>query len=138
MSVILLTGKELIDTINSKIDLTTVKNIVKITYTAGVVLENATSLQTNLIGSNSVVVYPGTVIFEDGSIFVLENQTVVDFVPGDINYVYFRNKKKGTDEISIVCSTDESTTSDILLAEVDEKGNVVDKRIYVKGKIPLM
>ena len=84
-----------------------------------------------------VLINPGTAFFADGSTIEVEaGGHELEFVPGVKNYVYLKNDLVASNTSYPVCSESEPTGDFVPLAEISEAGEITDKRVYAKGKLP--
>lgn len=106
-------------------------------YTSGVVPENCLTLKVVHDGEDKILINPGVAFFADGAVIeVEEGGESLSFVNGAKNYVYLKNDLHNKNVCMPVCTTEEPTGDFVLLAEIDENGNISDKRVYAKGKLP--
>lgn len=109
----------------------------KLLYTSGVVPQTCLTLKVQSAGENKILINPGVAFFNDGSVIEVEaGGETLEFVIGLKNYVYLKNDLLNTNMCYPCCTTDEPSGDYVLLAEIDEEGNIADKRTYAKGKLP--
>jgi len=109
----------------------------KLLYTSGVVPQTCRTLKVQSAGENKILINPGVAFFNDGSVIEVEaGGETLEFVIGLKNYVYLKNDLLNTNMCCPCCTTDEPSGDYVLLAEIDEEGNISDKRTYAKGKLP--
>ena len=72
----------------------------------------------------------------DGSICIVDDDGVLlDYTQNSVNYVYILNDTTANDNIPMCTTAEPNSTSDVvMLAKIDENGNITDKRNYAKGK----
>ena len=108
----------------------------KLLYTSGVVPENYAVLKVSKINDTEILINPGLAFFNDGATIEIEaGGEVLPYVSGSKNYVYLKNELVDKNMCYPHCGTDEPTGDFVLLAEIDEKGIVSDKRTYARGKL---
>jgi len=109
----------------------------KLLYTSGVVPQTCLTLKVQSAGENKILINPGVAFFNDGSTIEIEaGGETLSYVSGVKNYVYLKNDLLNSN-VSYPACTEEAPTGDyVLLAEIDEEGNILDKRTYAKGKLP--
>ena len=109
----------------------------KLLYTSGVVSENCNTLKVVKVSDDEILINSGYAFFDDGAVIEIgEDGERLPFVLGSKNYVYLKNDL-ADDNICYPCvSVDEPTDDIVLLAEIDENGQICDKRAYAKGKLP--
>ena len=107
-------------------------------YTEGVVPESVLTLKVvSGNGENTILINPGTAFFKDGSVIEIEEGGhELSFVSGVKNYVYLKNNLVSENASYPVCSESIPTGDFVLLAEIEENGEILDKRTYAKGKLP--
>lgn len=106
-------------------------------YTSGVVPESCLTLKVVNNGEDKILINPGVAFFADGAVIEIEEGgESLSFVNGAKNYVYLKNDLHNKNVCMPVCTTEEPAGDFVLLAEIDENGNITDKRVYAKGKLP--
>lgn len=106
-------------------------------YTSGAVPETVSTLKVVSASDGKVRINPGTAFFADGSTIEVEaGGHELEFVPGVKNYVYLKNDLVASNTSYPVCSESEPAGDFVLLAEISEAGEITDKRVYAKGKLP--
>lgn len=109
----------------------------KLLYTAGVVSKDCNTLKVTKANDTEILINPGTAFFNDGAVIEIEaGGEVMPFVSGSKNYVYLKNMLLDENRCYPCVSVNEPTGDFVLLAEINENGNVTDKRTYAKGKLP--
>ncbi len=77
----------------------------------------------------------GICVFSNGAKKRQNSIETISYIEGGTNYVYFLNDTSNKNKISLVNSLTEPVNGDyIMLAEVSENGNLMDKRTYSAGK----
>lgn len=118
-------------------NLSAVNSAGAILYTAGAVPETVNTLKVVSSGGNNVFINPGTAFFSDGAVMEVEaGGHVLAITPGAKNYVYLKNDLVSSNTCYPACTTDEPTGIHVMLAEVSEIGEITDRRVYAKGKLP--
>jgi len=109
----------------------------KLLYTSGTVPESCNSLKVEKLSDSEILINPGYAFFSDGAVIEIEaGGESLPFVSGSKNYVYLLNDLINTNRCYPACSIDEPTGDFVPLAEIDENGEITDKRTYAKGKLP--
>lgn len=109
----------------------------KLLYTAGVVSEDCNTLKVTKANDTEILINPGTAFFNDGAVIEIEaGGEILSFVSGSKNYVYLKNMLLDENRCYPCVSVNEPTGDYVLLAEIDENGEITDKRTYAKGKLP--
>jgi len=109
----------------------------KLLYTSGVVPESCLTLKVVQAGDGTVIINPGLAFFDDGSVIeVEEGGEELAYVVGAMNYVYLKNDLQNANASYPCCSTQEPEGDYVMLAIIDEKGVVEDKRRFAHGKLP--
>lgn len=104
--------------------------------TSGIVPESDTTLQVTVFSSDEVHIDAGTAFFESGATITIDvDMEAVDIEPFCKNYVYLEHDH-ALNIIRPTSSTQEPTGDVVMLAIIDENGNVEDKRQYAVGKLP--
>ncbi len=86
------------------------------------------------VSDGKVFVSEGAAVFEDGSRLNIDSDGVeLEYIPDVINYVYLLNDT-GLNKNTVNVSTDEPVGDYIMLAEIDETGEVEYKRTYSTAK----
>lgn len=105
-------------------------------YTSGVVPETILTLKVTA-NDETVFIHPGVAFFSDGAVIEVEDGGhTLKRIPDVKNYVYLKNDLVNKNVCFPVCSTEEPTGDFVLLAEISESGEVTDKRVYARGKLP--
>ncbi len=106
-------------------------------YTSGVVPETVHTLKVVPAGQNKVLIQPGTAFFSDGAVIEVEaGGHELEVVSGAKHYVYLKNDLVSANTCYPACTTDEPTGDFVMLAEVSAIGEITDRRVYAKGKLP--
>lgn len=114
-----------------------INEIGKVIYTQGIVPESCLTLKVVLASDDKILINPGTAFFDDGSVIEIEEGgEELSYTKGAVNYVYLKNDLINTNSSYPCCTTDAPEGDYVLLAEIDESGNITDKRTYAKGKLP--
>ncbi len=109
----------------------------KLLYTSGVVPETCMTLKVVPNGDGKVLINSGRAFFNDGAVIEIQvGGESLEYVVGARNYVYLKNDLLNKNECFPCCTTEEPTGDFVLLAEIDESGEIFDKRTYAKGKLP--
>lgn len=109
----------------------------RLMYTKGTVPENFLSLKVEKISDDEILINPGTAFFDDGAVIEIEaGGETLTFTPGCKNYVYLKNDLAEKNTCYPKCSTSEATGDFVMLAEIDENGEMSDKRTFARGKLP--
>jgi len=109
----------------------------KLLYTSGTVPESCNSLKVEKSSDSEILINPGYAFFSDGAVIEIDaGGEMLSFVSGSKNYVYLKNDLINTNRCYPVCSVEEPVGDFVLLAEIDENGEITDKRTYAKGKLP--
>ena len=112
-------------------------DIGKLIYTKGTVPESFSSLRVEKVSDTEILINPGTAFFSDGAVIEIEaGGETLTTTPGCKNFVYLKNDLAEKNICYPVCSESKPTGDYVLLAEIDENGEVVDKRTFAKGKVP--
>lgn len=106
-------------------------------HTEGVVPETDTSLQVVAEEDGTVTILPGMAFFPDGAVIEVDaGGYSLTPVAGVKNYVYLKNDLVGTNSCYPTVSTEEPGENTVPLCEISETGEIADKRIYARGKLP--
>lgn len=106
-------------------------------YTEGVVPESVSTLKVVLLGEGTAFINPGTAFFADGAVMEIEpGGHTLSVTPGVKNHVYLKNDLTASNTCCPACTAEEPTGLFVPLAEISENGEITDKRIYAKGKLP--
>lgn len=109
----------------------------KLLYTSGAVPESCFSLKVENIGDDKILINPGKAFFNDGAVIEIElGGETLSYVSGSKNYVYLKNDLINTNRCYPCCALVEPDGDFVMLAEIDEKGVVTDKRTYAQGRLP--
>lgn len=109
----------------------------KLLYTDGVVPESNQTLKVTKVSDDEILINPGLAFFADGATITIEvGGESLKFTLGVRNYVYLKNELTDKNICYPVCSQSEPAGDFVLLAEIDEEGNIEDRRIYARGKLP--
>jgi hypothetical protein len=109
----------------------------KVIYTSGAVPEDLMSLKVVRLSDTEILINPGVAFFDDGAVIEIEaGGEVLSYVSGSKNYVYLKNDLIEKNTCYPVCSVTEPSGDYVMLCEIDENGEIKDKRIYAKGKLP--
>lgn len=109
----------------------------KLLYTSGIVPENCMTLKVVADGEGKILINPGKAFFDDGAVIEIEaGGESLSYVADIKNYVYLKNDLLNNNICFPACSTEEPTGDYVLLAEIEETGEITDKRTYAKGKLP--
>lgn len=106
-------------------------------YTSGVVPESCQTLKVTSFGEGKILINPGLAFFDDGSVIEIEaGGEELAYTKDMVNYVYLKNDLESANISFPFCATEEPEGDFVLLAIIDEKGNITDKRKYAQGKLP--
>lgn len=107
-------------------------------YTRGVVPESVHALKVEKNSDNTILIHPGVAFFESGAVIEIEEGGhELSFVPGVKNYVALRDDLSLAGTCYPVCNTIGAAGKFFVkLAEITETGDVIDMRIYARGKLP--
>ena len=109
----------------------------KLLYTSGVVSEDCNTLKVTKVSDTEILINPGTAFFDDGAVIEIEaGGELLSFVSGSKNYVYLKNNLIEQNKCYPCCTTQEPAGDYVKLAEIDENGEIIDKRTYAKGRLP--
>lgn len=136
MAFYIFTGGEIIDVINNKLDISSLNSVVRTLYTHGVVQKSGGMFQVRKTSLNTVTILTGVAFFPNGSVGFLNQSVTLPYSKNMTNYIYL-SENMYSNSIDIICSTASPSSEDVLLYELSSDGNLTDKRIYVRGKIPL-
>ena len=114
--------------------LSKLNDMVRNNCSSGVVPESDNTLKVTLTG-DKVSIAPGVAFFEDGSVIEITSTEVLSFVPGKKQYVYLKSSVSENRAYPVV-SEAEPGYNCVPLAEISESGDLADKRMYAKGKVP--
>lgn len=104
--------------------------------TDGIVPESDSTLKVTKISSTKVSIEAGTAFFKSGATITVDvNKVYLNIVQQSTNYIYLEHNQD-LNYIKPLSSTTEPLGDVVLLAKIDEKGNVEDKRYYAVGKLP--
>lgn len=79
----------------------------------------------------------GACFMNDGSVIIFdEDGHNIDVTPGILNYVYI-NRNSATNSIDIMVTPYPGGSDSVPLAQIDESGDITDKRQYAKSKVML-
>ena len=108
----------------------------KLLYTSGVVSEDCNTLKVTKVSDTEILINPGYAFFNDGAVIEIEEGgESLSFIQGSKNYVYLKNELADENRCYPCVSINEPTGDFVLLAEIDENGEITDKRVYAKGKL---
>ncbi len=111
-------------------------NLTKGVVTDGVLYESDTTLKVSSITPYQISIESGTAFFKSGATITIdENKVLLSITYGKVNYIYLEHNEV-LNVIRPVSSFDEPEGDFVLLAVVDELGNIEDKRKYAVGKVP--
>ena len=109
----------------------------KLLYTSGIVPETCMTLKVVPDGEGKVLINPGKAFFDDGAVIEIEaGGETLSYVADTVNYVYLKNDLLNSNVCYPICSTEEPSGDYVLLAEINETGEITDKRTYAKGRLP--
>ncbi|MBE7038388.1 MAG: hypothetical protein E7404_05765 [Ruminococcaceae bacterium] len=104
--------------------------------TDGIVPESDKTLKVTKVSDKKVSIEEGTAFFKSGATITVDvNKVELSIVPDTVNYIYVEHNQD-LNTIKPVSSITEPTGDCVMLAIVDENGNVEDKRYYAVGKLP--
>lgn len=104
--------------------------------TDGVVYESDVSLKVIEESATSVSIQSGTAFFNSGATITVDADKVfLDITAGEINYIYVEHNED-LNIIQPVASLIEPEGDIVMLAVIDENGNIEDRRKYAHGKLP--
>ena len=98
----------------------------------GIVPDTVSSLKVTK-NEDKVLINPGVAFFDDGTFIEIEDVEELPLISGETNYVYLKSSFS-ENRAYPVCSLTEPDEKDVLLAIVNKEGNILDKRVYAKGK----
>lgn len=79
----------------------------------------------------------GACFMNDGSVIIFdEDGQDIDVTPEILNYVYI-NRNSATNSIDIMVTPYQGGSDSVPLAQIDESGNITDKRQYAMSKVML-
>ncbi len=106
-------------------------------YTSGVVPETCLTLKVVSDSEGKILINPGKAFFNDGAVIEIEaGGESLSYITGAKNYVYLKNDLQNSNICYPCCTTDAPTGDYVMLAEIDETGEISDKRTYARGKLP--
>ena len=106
-------------------------------YSSGVVPESCLTLKVIASGEGKILINPGFAFFNDGSVIEVEDGgEEMSYTKGEINYVYLKNDLEASNVSYPYCGTQEPVGDHVMLAVINEKGVITDKRKYAQGKLP--
>jgi len=109
--------------------------IISANVSDGTVPETDTSLKV-IISNSKAFISAGTAIFADGTVMEVDAEGIsLPFISGKTNYIYLISDTS-SNSCRAECTQSKLSGNVLLLATIDEKGKVTDKRKYAKGKIP--
>ncbi len=109
----------------------------KLLYTSGIVSEDCNTLKVVKVSDNEILINPGTAFFDDGAVIEIEaGGEILPFVSGSKNYVYLKNVLADENRCYPCVSVTEPMGEFVILAEINEKGEITDKRTYATGRLP--
>ena len=109
----------------------------KLLYTSGIVPETCMTLKVVPDGEGKILINPGKAFFDDGAVIeVGAGGESLSYVAEAKNYVYLKNDLLNSNVCYPICSTEEPSGDYVLLAEINETGEITDKRTYAKGRLP--
>ena len=104
--------------------------------TDGIVPESDNTLKVTKISYSKVSIEEGTAFLKSGATITVDvNKVYLDIVPQSENYIYLEHNQD-LNYIRPLSSTTEPVGDVVLLAQIDRKGNLTDKRYYAVGKLP--
>jgi len=106
-------------------------------YTSGAVPETVNSLKVTRLTEDKLLINPGMAFFADGAVFeVLAGGEEIACSTSAKQYVYLKNDLINSNVCYPACTIEAPTGDYVLLAEINENGEITDKRTYAKGKLP--
>lgn len=111
-------------------------SIVSSVYSAGVVPSSVSTLQVTKTSDGVISIAPGLAFFADGSTIKITSAETLSYEAGSKNYVYLKQDLTAQNRNYPACTTSAPTGDFVLLAEISAQGEITDKRIYAKGKVP--
>ena len=106
-------------------------------YTSGAVPETVNSLKVSRLTEDKLLINPGMAFFADGAVFeVLAGGEEIACSTSAKQYVYLKNDLINSNVCYPACTIEAPTGDYVLLAEINENGEITDKRTYAKGKLP--
>ncbi|MBE7053407.1 MAG: hypothetical protein E7391_03930 [Ruminococcaceae bacterium] len=117
-------------------NLKSINDIIAASGSSGIVSESNNSLKVE-ITDGKVKINPGRAILNDGSICIVDEECVyLDYTQNSVNFVYILNNDLTNDNEPTVSLNLPGENADyVLLATIDEEGNITNERHYAKGKI---
>ncbi len=116
--------------------ITKLNDIVYSKGSTGIVPENNDTLKVSVSGEN-VTINKGTAFFGDGTIITITAPHELKLEGEGKHYVYLKSSVEENMAYPAI-STTEPIGNFVLLAEITEDGEIIDKRVFAKGKIPSM
>lgn len=119
-------------------------NAIRSTFaTKGVIPDGEDSLAVTLEGS-SIRINKGQALFEDGTRICIgmdeenpaEDSVTLAAISGTVNYIYLQRNKESNNPRPVVSDTP-CGNEDILLAQIETDGTVLDKRVFSTLKVPM-
>ena len=117
-------------------NLKAINDIIAASGSSGIVSETNNSLKVE-ITDGKVKINPGRAILNDGSICIVDEECVyLDYTQNSVNFVYILNNDLTNDNEPTVSLNLPGENADyVLLATIDEEGNITNERHYSKGRI---
>lgn len=118
-------------------NLSAVNSAGALVYTSGAVPETVNTLKVVSADEGKVLINPGTAFFSDGAVIEIEaGGHETEFSRGVKSYVYLKNDLTASNTCYPACTTAEPTGDYVPLAEISEAGEITDRRVYCRGKLP--
>lgn len=114
--------------------ITKLNDIVYSKGSPGVVPESNNTLKVTVSGK-TVTINTGTAFFEDGTVITITKPHQLELVGEGKHYIYLKSSVEENMAYPVI-STIEPVGNFVLLAEITEDGEIIDKRAFAKGRIP--